>query len=188
MEILILGLVLFIGLHLIPTLPAVKAGLQQSLGENRYKGMFAILAALGLILIIFGYARAPAEPRFFNSFIGARHAAPLAMVISFILLAAANMKGHIRAWLKHPMLLGVGIWALVHLLANGHVKATILFSGFLVFVALDLISVIRRHSYKPFEPVLKFDVIAVLGGTLLALLIMTFHRQLMGVAVVPWGL
>ena len=187
MEILILGLVLFIGLHLVPTLPPVKAGLQQALGEKRYKGMFAMLAALGLILIIVGYARAPAEPRLFNSFIGARHGAPLAMAVSFVLLAAANMKGHIRAWVRHPMLLGIGIWALVHLLANGHEKATILFSAFLAFVVIDLISVLRRHSYKPFEPALKYDVIAVVAGLLLALLVMTFHRQLMGVAVVPWG-
>ncbi|AIY41368.1 NnrU family protein [Collimonas arenae] len=159
----------------------------QSAGENRYKGMFAILSALGLILIIFGYARAPAEPRLFNSFIGAIHGAPLAMVISFILLAAANMKTHIRAWVKHPMLLGIGIWALVHLLANGHAKATVLFSAFLAYVVFDLISVIRRQTYKPFVPALKFDVIAVISGLLLALLVMTFHRQLMGVAVVPWG-
>ncbi|WP_211474013.1 NnrU family protein [Collimonas humicola] len=187
MEILILGLLLFIGLHLIPTLPPLKAGLQQSLGENRYKALFAVLAGLGLILVIVGYAKAPAEPRFFNSFVGARHGAPLAMAISFILLAAANMKSHIRAWVKHPMLLGVGIWALVHLLANGHEKATILFSAFLAFVVIDLISVLRRDSYKPFEPALKYDVIAVASGLLLALLVMTFHRQLMGVAVVPWG-
>jgi uncharacterized membrane protein len=188
LEILIVGLVLFIGLHLIPTLPLVKAGLLQSLGENRYKGMFALLAAVGLVLIIFGYARAPAAPRFFNGFTGAIHGAPLAMVISFILLAAANMKGHIRAWVKHPMLLGIGIWALVHLLANGQVKATLLFSAFLAYVVIDLISVIRRHSYKSFVPALKYDVIAVISGLLLALLVMTFHRQLMGVAVVPWGL
>jgi len=187
LEILILGLLLFIGLHLVPTLPTVKAGLLQSLGANRYKGMFAVLAAVGLLLIIFGYARAPSEPRIFNSVIGARHAAPLAMAISFILLAAANMKGHIRTWVKHPMLLGIGIWALLHLLANGHEKATILFSAFLVFVVVDLVSVLRRQTCKPFEPALKYDVIAVVSGLLLALLVMTFHRQLIGVAVVPWG-
>lgn len=187
LEILILGLVLFLGLHLIPTVPPLKAQLVNAFGENRYKGLFALLTALGLILIIVGYGRASAEPRLFTSSIGARHAAPLVMVISFILFAAANMKGHIRAWVKHPMLLGLALWALVHLLANGHAKATLLFSAFLAYAVIDLLSVIRRKSYKPFTPVLKFDVIACVAGLLLALLVMTFHRQLMGVAVVPWG-
>jgi uncharacterized membrane protein len=187
LEILSLGLVLFLGLHLIPTVPALKAQLVHVFGENRYKGLFALLAALGLLLIIAGYGRAPAGPTLFASSIGARHAAPLAMIISFILFAAANMKGHIRAWVKHPMLLGLTIWALVHLLANGHAKATLLFSAFLAYAMIDLLSVIRRKSYKPFTPVLKFDVIACVAGLLLALLVMTFHRQLMGVAVVPWG-
>jgi len=187
LDILILGLVLFIGLHLIPTVPALKTQLVRAFGENRYKGLFAMLAALGLILIIVGYGRAPAEPRLFASSTGARHAAPLVMIVSFILFAAANMKGHIRAWVKHPMLLGLALWALVHLLANGHAKATLLFSAFLAYAVIDLWSVIRRKSYKPFTPVLKFDVIACVSGLLLALLVMTFHRQLMGVAVVPWG-
>lgn len=185
--ILILGLVLFIGLHLIPTVPPLKAQLVHAFGEKRYKGLFALLAAMGLILIIVGYGRAPAEPQLFASSVGARHAAPLVMIISFILFASANMKGHIRAWVQHPMLLGLAIWALVHLLANGHAKATLLFSAFLAYAAIDLLSVIRRKSYKPFTPLLKFDVIACVAGLLLAVLVMTFHRQLMGVAVVPWG-
>jgi uncharacterized membrane protein len=187
LQILILGLLLFLGLHLIPVAPALKGQLVRAFGENRYKGLFALLAALGLILIIVGYARAPGDPRLFASSIGARHAAPLAMVISFILFSAANMKTHIRAWVKHPMLLGLAIWALVHLLANGHGKATLLFSAFLAYAVIDLFSVIQRKSYKQFTPAWKFDVIAVVSGLLLALLVMTFHRQLMGVAVVPWG-
>lgn len=187
LEMLSLGLLLFIGLHLIPVVPPLKAQLVRVFGENRYKGLFALLAALGLVLIVAGYARAPHGASLFSSSVGAIHAAPLAMVVSFILFAAANMKSHIRAWVKHPMLLGLAIWALVHLLANGHAKATLLFAAFLAFAVIDLFSVIQRKSYKPFVPAVKFDVIACVSGLLLALLVMTFHRQLMGVAVVPWG-
>ncbi|SFB93172.1 NnrU protein [Collimonas sp. OK412] len=187
LEMLSLGLLLFIGIHLIPVVPPLKAQLVGVFGENRYKGLFALLAALGLVLVVAGYARAPAGPQLFASSVGAIHAAPLAMVVSFILLAAANMKSHIRAWVRHPMLLGLTIWALVHLLANGHAKATLLFSAFLAYAVVGLFSVIRRQSYKPFTPALKFDVIACISGLLLALLVMTFHRRLMGVAVVPWG-
>ncbi|AEK62239.1 hypothetical protein CFU_2412 [Collimonas fungivorans Ter331] len=128
LEILSLGLLLFLGLHLIPVVPPLKVQLVHAFGENRYKGLFALLSALGLV-----------------------------------------------------------IWSLVHLLANGHAKATLLFAAFLAYAVIDLFSVIQRKSYKPFTPALKFDVIACVSGLLLAVPAMTFHRQLMGVAVVPWG-
>lgn len=187
MEILSLGLVLFLGVHLIPTLSALKARLVGAFGENFYKAAFSILSAIGLVLIVVGYTRAPSEPRLFSPFHQAIVAAPFVMVVSFVLLAAANMKTYIRAWIKHPMLLGVGLWACVHLLANGHGKATLLFAAFLAYVVIDLISVVQRKSVKSFKPMAKYDVIAIILGTLLALAVMTFHRQLIGVTVVSWG-
>src|SRR5256885_12136267 len=98
------------------------------------------------------------------------------MAISFVLLAAANMRTHIRRWLRHPMLIGVGIWATVHLLANGHAKATVLFGAFLLYVVIDLLSAVQRGAVKSFAPVARQDAMAVGGGVLLALLVMTFHR------------
>lgn len=187
MELLSLGLILFLGVHLVPTLPALKASLVRSLGENPYKGLFSLVSAAGLVLIVIGYARAPAGARLFTPSSMAIMIAPLAMLISFILLAAANMKTHIRASIKHPMLLGVGIWALVHLLANGHAKAAVLFGAFLAYVVIDLMSALRRKTGAAFAPKTKHDVIAVVSGTLLALLVMAFHRMLFGPAVVNWG-
>lgn len=187
MELLSLGLILFLGVHLVPTMPALKASLVRSFGANPYKGLFSIVSAVGLVLIVIGYARAPAGPRLFTPSSTAIMIAPLAMVISFILLAAANMKTHIRAWIKHPMLLGVGIWALVHFLANGHAKAVVLFGAFLAYVVIDLISALRRKSGASFAPTTRHDVIAVASGTVLALVVMTFHRMLFGPVVVNWG-
>lgn len=188
MAILILGLVLFLGIHLVPAIPSLRNPLFASLGEKKYKGMFSLVSALGLVLIVAGYARAPAEPRMFAPFVGAVHAAPLVMIASFILLAAANMKTHIRRAVRHPMLIGVGLWALVHLLANGTEKATLLFGAFLAYAVLDLVSATQRNAVKSFTPVKKQDVIAIGSGAVLALLFMTFHRLIIGVKVVPWGI
>ena len=188
MAMLVLGLVLFLGIHLLPTVPSLKARLVGNWGENRYKALFSIVAVLGLLLIIVGYGRAPGGGRVFDSSPLAIMVAPFVMAVSFVLFAAANMKTHIRAWLRHPMLLGLGIWALVHLLANGHCKATLLFGAFLAFAVLDLISAVLRNSSKSFTPSFKQDLIAIVSGVLLALLVMTFHRQLMGVQVVSWGM
>jgi uncharacterized membrane protein len=188
MEILLLGLALFLGIHLLPVLTGVRQRLFAALGEKGYKGLFSLISALGLVLIVFGYARAPAEPRLFAPLQTAIRIAPLVMLVVFVLLAAANMRTHIRRGLRHPMLLGVGLWALVHLLANGELRTTWLFGAFLAYVVIDLVSVVRRGAVKSFRPVLRQDVIALLAGIALALLVMAFHRRLFGVAAVPWGI
>jgi len=188
MSLLILGLLVFLGIHLVPALPALRSAAIARLGEQRYKGLFSMVAGVGLVLIVVGYAYAPRGAQLFAPSIGARHAALLAVPLAFVLLAAANMKGRIRRALRHPMLIGTGLWALVHLLANGHAKATLLFGAFLAFAALDLGSAVARGAVKPFVVVPKHDLIAVGGGIGLALLVLLFHRILFGVAPVPWSL
>jgi len=187
MALLIAGIVLFIGIHLVPVLTGLRSNLFHTLGEKRYKAVFSLASALGLILIIIGFGRAPAEPRLFAPFPAAIMAAPLVMLVSFVLFASANMKTHIRSRLRHPMLLGLLLWSGVHLLANGELRTTILFGAFLAYAVIDLISATSRHAVKQFTPVARQDLMAITGGVLLALLVMTFHRQLFGVASVPWG-
>jgi len=187
MLLLSIGLVLFLGIHTVPALPALRAACVARLGEKRFKGMFSLVSGAGLVLIVVGYAYAPRGAQLFAPSVGARHAAPFVIALSFILLAAANMRTNIRRALRHPMLIGVGLWALTHLLANGHAKATVLFGAFLAWAAIDLGSAVARGAVKNFQPVLKQDFIAVASGIALALLVMAFHRILFGVAPVPWG-
>ena len=187
MAVLVAGLILFLGIHLVPALPPARAGLAARWGENRYKGAFALISALGLVLIVAGYALSGDRTRVFAPIPAARAIAPYAMVVSFILFAAANMQGHLRRVIRHPMLAGLLIWSLVHLLAKGDSTGTVLFGAFAAYAIVDLGSVIARGAVKSFEPKIKHDVIAVVGGTLVALAVMTFHRVLFGVPVVPFG-
>lgn len=188
MTLLITGLVLFLGIHLVPALPALRARWVNVLGEERYKITFTLVAALGLALIVAGYAMAPRGAQLFAPSPTARAIAPLAMVASFILLASANMKTHIRARIHHPMLIGIIVWSVVHLLANGDARGTLLFASFLVYAVVDLASAINRHAVKPFVPAAKYDVMAVAGGVLLAAAVMLLHRLLFGVPAVVWSL
>lgn len=187
MLLLIVGLALFLGIHLVPALPAARAACVGRLGEKRFKAVFSIVAAVGLALIVWGYAAAPRGEQLFAPSMDARNAAPYAIGVSFVLLAAANMRTHIRRSLRHPMLIGVGLWALIHLLANGHAKATLLFGAFLAYAALDLGSAVARGAGKDFRPLVRHDAIAVGSGIALALLVMAFHRILFGVSPVSWG-
>ena len=184
---LISGLVLFLGVHLLPAVPMARAGLVTRWGEARYKGIFSLTSALGLALIVAGFAYADRGARIFDPVPAARAIAPFAMTVSFILFAAANMRGNLRAFLRHPMLLGLLIWSGVHLLANGDRAGTVLFGAFFAYAIVDLVSAVGRRAVRTFQPKAKHDVIAVLAGVAVALVIMTFHRVLFGVAVMPFG-
>jgi uncharacterized membrane protein len=187
MSLLIVGLVAFLGVHLIPAVPAARLALIDRLGPQRYKLLFSLASAAGLVLIVAGYAHSGPRVPLFEPLPAARTLAPSAMVVSFILLAAANMRCHLRRLLQHPMLLGLLIWSAVHLLANGDRAGTLLFGAFLVYGTVDLVSAVARRAVKPFVPEVKFDAMAIVGGVAVAAGVMTFHRMLFGVAVVPFG-
>jgi uncharacterized membrane protein len=187
MSLMIAGLALFLAVHLIPAVPAARPALVAGLGERRYKGVFSLAAAAGLALIVAGFAHWHPAERLFAPVAAAKSIAPAAMTLCFIFLAAANMRGHLRRAVGHPMLLGVLIWAGIHLLANGDLKGTLLFGAFLAYAVIDLVSVVLRRATKPFVPEVRFDVMAVVGGVVVAALVMTFHRIAFGVAVAPFG-
>jgi uncharacterized membrane protein len=188
MSTMITGLILFLGIHLLPAVPTVRLAIVDRLGANRYKALFSLASAAGLVLIVVGYAHSEARDRIFAPFPAAIGIAPYAMTVSFILLAAANMRGHLRRILQHPMLIGVLIWSLVHLLANGDRTGTVLFGALFAFAVLDLLSAIGRHAVKVFQPEARFDLIAIGAGIAVALAVMTFHRVLFGKAVAAFGI
>jgi len=181
------GLVVFLGMHCVPAFPNLRRGLVARLGDGRYKALFSLASAAGLAMIVAGYAQAPATERVFAPNATAIAMAPMALTLAFILFAAANMRGYLRHALGHPMLLGLAVWATVHLLANGDLRGTLLFGAFLAYAVLDLASAISRHAVKPFVPSLKFDIMAIVGGVLVALAVMTVHRVLFGIRVVAFG-
>jgi len=187
MTLLIAGLVVFLGGHLVPTLPAFRGRLVARAGEGRYKGLFSLVSFAGIALIIAGYMMAERGPQLFPPSPWAIAIAPYAIPVAFVLFVAGNMPAHLRQVLKHPMLIGLVIWSTVHLFANGDLRGTVLFGAFLAYAIVDLVSAISRHAMRPFEPRPRGDVIAIVAGTIVALLFMTFHRALFGVSVVPFG-
>lgn len=187
MTLLAVGLALFLGIHLLPVVPPLRDALTSRLGANGYRGAFTIASLAGIVLIVVGYRAAGPGERLFAPLPAAIAIAPYAVTLSFILLAAANMRTHIRKTLRHPMLLGVILWSAVHLCANGDTRGTVLFGAILAWALVDLASAVSRNAVKQFEPVARQDVIAIVSGVVLALVVMMFHRMLFGVAVVPFG-
>ncbi|MFN9745680.1 MAG: NnrU family protein [Betaproteobacteria bacterium] len=140
MTLLILGLILFLGVHSMRVFgEGPRTALQARLGELGYKGAYSIASLAGLVLIVVGYGAARENPQIvWIAPVWTRHLAALLTLVSFVLLAAAYVPGNaIKARLHHPMVLGVKVWALSHLLANGMLADILLFGGFLLWAVLS---------------------------------------------------
>jgi uncharacterized membrane protein len=147
MGFLILGLALFLGAHSVRILaPAWRDAQLVRLGEGGWKGVYSLVSAVGLGLIIWGYGVARVDsPALWPTPAWTRHLAALLTLPAFILLVAAHVPGsHIKAAVGHPMVAGVKIWALAHLLANGNLSDATLFGAFLVWAVFDFVSARRR--------------------------------------------
>jgi uncharacterized membrane protein len=140
MTLLILGLILFLGVHSARVFgEGPRTALQARLGELGYKGAYSVVALAGLVLVVVGYGAARETPQIvWIAPVWTRHLAALLTLASFVLLAATYVPGNaIKARLHHPMVLGVKVWALAHLLANGMLADILLFGGFLLWAVLS---------------------------------------------------
>jgi uncharacterized membrane protein len=144
---LILGLVLFLGVHSLRIFANDWRNAQVArMGELPWKGVYALFSAVGLGLVIWGYGLARADPVvLWMPPAWTRHLAALLTMPAFILLVAAYLPGsYIKAKIGHPMVAGVKVWALAHLLANGNLADVVLFGAFLVWAIADFVASRRR--------------------------------------------
>ena len=188
MLVLILGLILFIGLHSIRIVADDWRTRQiERVGLNRWKAFYSIVAAVGLVLIIVGFimARQHVVP-LYTPPVWLRHLNALFMLIALILFPAARVPNNaIKAKLHHPQVLAVKTWAFGHLLATGMLYDVILFGSFLVW-AVVLFAASRRRDRRNgtvYPPgTVKATVITVVAGIVLwALFAFWLHAALFGV-------
>ena len=188
--VMILGLVLFLGVHALTTQRELRAQVIASTGEGGYKIGYALVSAAGLALITYGFAhyRATGMWEIWNPPTAFKHMALALMLPAVILVVASYIRGRIYTTLKHPMLAGVKLWAAAHLLANGDLGSIILFGSFLGWAVFDRISLKQRgDAGAPPIPVRgpANDLIAIAVGVVAYLaLAFAFHPVVIGVPVV----
>jgi uncharacterized membrane protein len=185
---LIIGLVLFFALHSVGIIaPYWRERMLLLVGSGSWKGSYALLSAVGFILIVIGFAHARQSPTVLYVPPGwLRHVSFLLMLPVFPLLLASYLPGLIQRKTRHPMLAAVKFWATAHLLAVGTLPDVLLFGSFLVWAVIDRISLKRRVKVAPppHAPPSKFnDLIAlILGLALYALFVFRLHAMLIGVS------
>jgi uncharacterized membrane protein len=188
LAILMLGLAIFIGAHSFVSLRGEREKLIARIGEGRYKGLFSLVSILGVVLIVFGFAlyrRIGFTPLWYPPD-SLRHLNEALMWPAFVFFAAAYVPGNIKRALRHPMLVGLKLWAFGHLLSNGDLGGIVLFGSILGWAVYDRISLkTRTDPGGPPIPVggWKNDVVAVAVGTLIYLAVGFVFHPLLGMPV-----
>jgi uncharacterized membrane protein len=148
MTALILGLVLFLGIHSARIVAEdQRRAFIARRGANAWKGLYTLVSLAGFALLVWGYGQARQQPTvLWTAPTALRHVSSLLMLVSFVLLVAAYLAGnHIKAKLHHPMTLAVKVWAFAHLLANNTLADLLLFGSFLVW-SIAVFAAARRRD------------------------------------------
>lgn len=188
MTYLILGLVLFLGVHSVRIVAdGWRTRLRERLGEGTWKGLYSLLSLAGLALVVWGFGVAREQPVvLWMPPTGMRHLAGLLTLLAFVLFAAAYVPGNgIKARLHHPMAAGVKVWALAHLLSNGMLVHQILFGAFLLWAVASFAAARRRDRiagtvYAPGQ-VLPTVITVLLGAAAWGAVAFWLHGMLIGI-------
>ena len=185
--VMILGLILFFGVHTLTIQRKLRAEVIAATGEGGYKIGYALASFAGLALIIWGFAkyRATGWIDVWTPPTALKHITVALMLPAVIMVVASYIRGRIYTTLKHPMLTGIKLWAAAHLLANGDLGSIILFGSFLAWAVYDRITL--KYRSDPGAPDFGLggrdcDILAVVVGTLLYLAVgFWFHPYIVGV-------
>lgn len=190
MNLLILGLVIFLGLHSVRIVAdGWRTRKLAQWGEGAWKGVYSVASIVGFALIVWGYGQVRQQPVvLWVPPVATRHIAATLMLFAMILLVATYVPGNaIKAKLHHPMILSVKVWATTHLLANGNLADMLLFGSFLAWAVADFISSRKRDraagTVYPVGKAVPTIITVVLGLVVYGAFVVVLHKWLIGVPV-----
>lgn len=187
MTLLVIGLLMWWAVHLFPAVATVtRANLIIKFGLGLYKGCFALLIVISIVVMVFGWRSIEPADIYFPPLWGKR-VTYLLVLLTFILFVAAKSKTNIKRVLRHPQLTGLVLWSVGHLFANGDNRSLVLFTGLGLWAILEIIMISRRTGawVKPDPVPVKSDIITVAGGFILFAVLFLAHPYLTGIGLIP---
>lgn len=187
MTLLIVGVIAFVGLHLIPYFATgFRTGLVEKIGIGGYRGVFALTVLASMAAIIFGW-RSTLPEMAFNPPAWGFHVTPLFVLFGFILFFASQAPTNIRRMVRHPQMTGILLWSIGHLLSNGEDRSLVLFGGFALWSVVAIWGANRRDRIwqKPEKQSIIKDLITVFIAIFVFLVFMYFHEAIIGVRPFP---
>jgi uncharacterized membrane protein len=186
MTTLVLGIILFLGVHILGWTP-VRPALVARLGEGPWKGGFGIVALAGLGLMIWGLVMVRSNPEaiqvVYTPPSWARHATMALVLLGFVSLAISSHKGRLKKVLRNPMSIGIGLWAIGHLIANGNLHEVLFFGAFLLLAALDIVISTAQGKVPVYAVKPRHDLISIVAGVVLFFIFLWLHPYIIGVPV-----
>ena len=142
---LISGLALWCFAHTLRRLfPALRDRLTEAVGLGPSKGIIALILVLSVLLMVIGYRNADDVPLWTTGPL-AHGLAVMAMLPAIALFGLGSSQSRLRGTLRHPMLTGMLVWSLAHLLVNGDLASLVLF-GTLALWSLAQMRLINQSS------------------------------------------
>ncbi len=190
MFVLALGLVLMLGVHVFASLRGPRGRVVERLGADPYRGLHALVALLGLVLVVWGFNhyRAAAWDQIWAPPERARDVTWTLMWFACVSLACVFYKapGRIRGWLRHPLLASATLWSLGHFVSNGDAGGMLLFGAFFVWSIYARVALERRgdHGAPPSAAFTRADAIELVVGTALWAALALLHPYFAGVAAI----
>jgi uncharacterized membrane protein len=186
MTILIIGILLFGGSHLFSVIMTpIRNRLSAWLGESSFKGIYSTVSIVGLGMMFWGYGLTRDNgDSFYVPPLNVRYITMLLVLVGFVLMSASYGKSYLKLWLQNPFSIGVCLWSIAHLIANGKTPVVIIYLTLLFIAAADIVNNMARGNRPMFEPNAKFDVIAILVGlAVYTLMLFVVHPHILGIQV-----
>lgn len=184
------ALIIFFALHAIPFSTSARTKIIELTGDTTYKLLFSLISLLAIALGVWAWDDFPTI-YFYEPAVFLKQLHLLIMFFAVYLWIAAEVPNNIKRVVKHPMLMGVNLWAFGHLLANGDLRSMLLFLSFLLYAIIAIILSNYRadqgaESSKYQAAPLRYDAGVLAASILTYGVIVYFHDNLFGVAVLPY--
>lgn len=184
MTLLIVGLVLWSGLHFVPSLAIpLRRQLIEKLGEKQYAIMFSVLVVASIALMVLGW-RSTLPVHIYTPPAWGGPVTGLLMLVAFVLFSAAHSESSIRRVIRHSQLTGLVIWSIGHLLSNGDNRSLVLFGALGVWAIAEITLINRREGdwVKPAPGTFKSELLMVVKGLVIFAVLLFAHPYLFGVS------
>ncbi len=185
MKLLILGLILWAGVHFIPSLAQpIKHKWKNQLGDKGYQLSFSLIVVASLVMIVLGW-RSITPEMLYAPPQGTRGISILLMVIAFILFGASHHVTRIKQFIRHPQLTSVIVWSLAHLLANGDNRSVVLFGSLGIWAILEIFAINRREGpwVKAEIPTWPVEIKGIAISLVIFIVVSLAHPYIAGVGI-----
>lgn len=176
---IVFGIIVFLGIHLIPLYPKVRNSLTKKMGEVKYKVVFSLIS-LSSLSLMFTARFIPGQIHGEISLVFLKNINVLMLIANLLIVSAYIPKNHFKKYLRHPMLIGIFIWSTAHFQINNNLNHNILFIGLMIFSIIMFCGLIKRDGKVDINANFKYNIIAIILGIVSYVAIFYTHGLLIG--------